>query len=215
MELDNFATWLEIDLGVLENNYRILNMTIGTPVMPVVKANAYGHGLEEVAKTVERAGAKWCGVARIEEALLLRNAGIHMKILVLGYTPAQRVPEAILKNISLTIYDPQMVQAYTQQAALLNRSLDVQVKVDTGMGRLGIPSEKAMEFIYQIKEQKEFHFQGIFTHFACADDPGKPSTEKQIEIFNILLAQLEEEGLKPGLIHASNSSGTLNFPLQT
>jgi alanine racemase len=85
MELENFATWLEIDLGILENNYRLLLQTTGTPVMPVVKANAYGHGLEEVARTLEKAGAQWFGVARIEEALLLRKAGMRMNILVLGY----------------------------------------------------------------------------------------------------------------------------------
>jgi alanine racemase len=212
MELDNFATWLEIDLGVLENNYRILKKTIRTPVMPVVKANAYGHGLEEVAKTVEKAGAQWCGVARIEEALLLRNAGIQMKILVLGYTAAQRVQEAVLNNISLTIYDPQMVQAYAQQAAPLNHTLDVQVKVDTGMGRLGISSEKAMEFIHQVKELKEFHFQGIFTHFACADEPEKPYTQQQLEIFNDILKQMQSQGIRPELIHSANSAAALNFP---
>jgi len=213
MELDNFATWLEIDLGTLENNYRILQEATGTPVMPVVKANAYGHGLEEVAKTLEKAGAKWCGVARIEEALLLRNAGIRMNILVLGYTAPQRVQEAILNNISLTIYDPLVVQAYAQQAASLDQPLDVQVKVDTGMGRLGIPSEKALEFILQVKEQQGFHFQGIFTHFACADDPEKPYTQLQLEKFNMILGQMQSQGIRPELIHSANSAAALNFPL--
>jgi alanine racemase len=212
MELDNFATWLEIDLGVLENNYCILNKTTGTPVMPVVKANAYGHGLEEVAKTVEKSGAKWCGVARIEEALLLRSAGIQMNILVLGYTAPQRVPEALLNKISLTVYDPQIVQAYAQQADPLNKKLNVQVKVDTGMGRLGIPSEKAIEFVHQVKKQSQFHLQGIFTHFACADEPGKPYTQQQLEKFNHILLQLQNQGIRPELIHASNSAAAINFP---
>ena len=212
MDLDNFATWLEIDLGALENNYRILNKITGTPVMPVVKANAYGHGLEEVAKTVEKAGAQWCGVARIEEALLLRSAGIHMHILVLGYTAPQCVQEAILNKISLTLYDPLIVQAYAQQAALLNQPLDVHVKIDTGMGRLGIPSEKALKFILQVKEQQEFHFQGIFTHFACADEPKKPYTQKQLEKFNKILEQMQSQGIRPELIHSANSAAALNFP---
>jgi len=212
MELDNFATWLEIDLGVLESNYRILHKTTGTPVMSVVKANAYGHGLEEVTKTVEKAGAQWCGVARIEEALLLRNAGIRMNILVLGYTPPQRVQEAVQNKISLTVYDPLMVQAYAQQAALTSQVLDVQVKVDTGMGRLGIPSEKALEFIHQVKDQQEFHFQGIFTHFACADEPEKPYTEQQLEKFNKILRQMYTQGMRPELIHSANSAAALNFP---
>jgi len=212
MDVDNFATWLEIDLGTLENNYRILQETTGTPVMPVVKANAYGHGLEEVAKTFEKAGAKWCGVARIEEALLLRGACIRMNILVLGYTAPQRVQEAILNNISLTVYDPLVVQAYAQQAALLNQPLEVQVKIDTGMGRLGIPIEKALEFIVQVKNRQEFHFQGIFTHFACADEPEKPYTQQQLEKFNKILEQMQSQGIRPELIHSANSAAALNFP---
>ena len=212
MELDNFATWLEIDLGALENNYRILEKTTGTPVMPVVKANAYGHGLEEVTKTLEKAGAQWVGVARIEEALLLRNAGVHMNILVLGYTAPQRVQDAILNKISLTVYDPLLVQAYAHQAASFNQSLDVQVKIDTGMGRLGIPVEKALEFIFQVKKFQQFHFQGIFTHFACADEPEKPYTMQQLEKFNKILEQIKDQGIRPELIHSANSAAALNFP---
>jgi alanine racemase len=212
MELDNFATWLEIDLGVLENNFRILQKTTGTPVMPVVKANAYGHGLEEVAKTLEKAGALWCGVARIEEALILRKAGNRMNILVLGYTPPQRVQEAILNKISLTVYDPMLVQAYAHQAGSLNQLLNVQVKIDTGMGRLGIPAEKALEFICQIKELHEFHFQGIFTHFACADEPEKPYTQQQLNKFNKVLEHVKSQGLRPEFIHSANSAAALNFP---
>jgi alanine racemase len=212
MELENFATWLEIDLRVLENNYRILNKTTGTPVMPVVKANAYGHGLEEVAKTVEKRGAQWCGVARIEEALLLRKAGVQMNILVLGYTAPQRVPEALVNKISLTVYDPQIIEAYIQQLGPLTQKLNVQVKVDTGMGRLGIPSEKAIEFILQVKEQSQFHLQGIFTHFACADEPTKPYTQQQLEKFNNILKNLQSQGIRPELIHSANSAAAINFP---
>jgi alanine racemase len=213
MELDNFATWLEINLETLENNYRILQETIGTPVMPVVKANAYGHGLEEVARTLEKAGAQWCGVARIEEALLLRNAGNRMRILVLGYTAPQRIKEAILNSISLTVYDPIVVRAYAQQASSLNQRLDVQVKVDTGMGRLGIPTENALEFILQVKDLKEFNLQGIFTHFACADEPKKPYTQQQLDKFYRILEEIQRRGIRPELIHSANSAAALNFPL--
>jgi alanine racemase len=181
-------------------------------VMPVVKANAYGHGLEEVAKSVENCGALWCGVARIEEALLLRSAGIQMNILVLGYTAPQRVPEALLNNISLTIYDPRIVEAYVQKLGPFTQKLNVQVKVDTGMGRLGIPSEKAIEFILQVKKQPQFHLQGLFTHFACADEPGKPYTQQQLEKFNSILINLQSQGVRPELIHSANSAAAINFP---
>jgi alanine racemase len=99
MNSDNFASWLEVDLGILANNYRIIRNWTQTPVMPIVKANAYGHGLEEVTRTLEKVGAEWCGVARIEEALILRESGLRMNILVLGYTAPQRVQDAIRSNI--------------------------------------------------------------------------------------------------------------------
>ncbi len=212
MNLDNFATWLEINLGVLEKNYKILKSFTGKPVMPVIKANAYGHGLEEVGKTLEKSGASWCGVARIEEALMLRNAGIRMKILILGYTPPLRIPDAIKNNISLTLYDPDVANAYAQQARMIDSKLNVQVKIDTGMGRLGYPVDRAFEFIQFVRNKPEFNLEAVFTHFACADEPDKEYTHQQLDKFKIIVRELESQGMRPHIIHAANSAATLNFP---
>lgn len=212
MNSDNFASWLEVDLGILENNYRLLRNWTHTPIMPIVKANAYGHGLEEVTRTLEKAGAGWCGVARIEEALILRQAGLRMNILVLGYTAPQRVQDAIRNQISLTIYDPLLIQPYALQAKTAGYVLNIQAKVDTGMGRLGIPDDEALEFIQKLKNTPEFHLQGVFTHFACADEPGKPYTVNQLEKFTTVVQNMHSAGINPDMLHSANSAAAINFP---
>ena len=206
------STWLEINLDHLRHNLRTLEALTHKPIMLVVKANSYGLGLVEISKAAEEAGISWLGVARIEEALALRVAGVKCNILVLGYTPPKRTYDAILADVALTVYDRQVGEAYCAEAKAAHGKVRIQIKTDTGMGRLGFFPNEVIDFLRWAKAQRQLKVEALITHFACADDPGKPSTEKQIEIFNILLAQLEEEGLKPALIHASNSSGTLNFP---
>jgi alanine racemase len=212
MNSDNFASWLEVDLGILANNYRIIRNWTQTPVMPIVKANAYGHGLEEVTRTLEKVGAEWCGVARIEEALILRESGLRMNILVLGYTAPQRVQDAIRSNISLTLYDPLLVQPYAQQAKVAGHLLNIQVKIDTGMGRLGIPAEKALEFIQKVDGTSDFHLQGVFTHFACADEPLKPYTQNQLDKFVQVINSMHSSGIRTDMIHSANSAAAINYP---
>jgi len=119
MTLENYGTWLEIDLSTLRKNFQLLSELSGSIVMPIVKANAYGHGLERVAAALEDAGAEWFGVARIEEALMLRELGIKAKILVLGYSPPTRVSNAIKEKISLTVYDLAVAEAYASHAQSL------------------------------------------------------------------------------------------------
>jgi len=129
MTLENYGTWLEIDLSTLCKNYRLLSELTGSTVMPIVKANAYGHGLERVTIALEEAGAEWFGVARIEEALVLRELGIKAKILVLGYTPPSRVAHAIKEKISLTVYDLSVAEAYASHAQSLNEAINVHGKI--------------------------------------------------------------------------------------
>jgi len=212
MKSDNYGTWLEIDLGVLRRNYQILSELTGNLVMPVVKANAYGHGLEKVAGCLEKAGVQWFGVARIEEALLLREAGIKVRILVLGYTSPLRVAHAIKENITLTAYDFSVAEEYARQAEKLAAHLNLHVKIDTGMGRLGIQTGDALSFIAAVQKSPYITLEGVFTHFACADEPDKPYTRQQLAHFNQILKDLEKTGFQPSILHASNSAGTLVFP---
>jgi alanine racemase len=212
MKIDNYGTWLEIDLSTLRKNYQLLSELSKSKVMPIVKANAYGHGFERVAVALEKAGAEWFGVARIEEALMLRELGIKAKILVVGYTPPARVSHAIKEKISLTVYDLSVAEAYASHAQRLQQAVNLHVKIDTGMGRLGVLANKAISFVEYIKNQESLMLEGVLTHFACADDPEKNVTAKQINQFKVVLRELESKNLLPEIVHAANSAGTINFP---
>ncbi|MBM3126914.1 MAG: alanine racemase [Chloroflexi bacterium] len=212
MTLDNFGTWLEIDLDRIEQNFHILERTAGCKVMPVVKANAYGHGLEKVALRLEAAGASWFGVARIEEAMLLRGAGIKANILVLGHTSPTRVPHAIKENVTLTVYDFDVAKQYNEQSNAITAPIKVHAKIDTGMGRLGIQMDRSVEFLRYLQQSSCIQLEGIFTHFACADEPDADTTRFQMGRFNQILEQSGASENSSLLIHAANSAGALEFP---
>ena len=212
MTIDNFGTWLEIDLQILRKNYLRLFEICGAKVMPVVKANAYGHGLERVALELETAGADWFGVARVEEALFLREIGVRAKILVLGYTPPSRVSHAISHDISLAVYDMDVIRSYSAQAAGMGKVINLHAKVETGMGRLGIVADEALEFINFIRREKYLNLEGVFTHFACADEPDRDVTGDQLNKFNAIIEALDLQGTPRSLIHSANSAGVINFP---
>ena len=212
MNNDNYATWLEIDLNAITANYERLKQISDVPVMGVVKANAYGHGLEEIALHLQTIGAGWLGVARIEEALQLRESGVNLAIMVLGYTSHKRVKEAQKANIHLTVYDPLVAALYEKEVDPELGKLHLHAKIDTGMGRLGVPSNLALPFIEDLTRVPNFDLEGVFTHFACADEPEKEVTAQQIRRFESILGKMKEKGINPGIMHAANSAGTLNFP---
>jgi len=212
MTSDRFGTWLEIDLHTLRRNFLQLAKVAGVNVMPIVKANAYGHGLERVALELQSVGAEWFGVARVEEALFLREIGIDAHILVLGYTPPTRVAHAINNGISLTVYDFDVAKEYMTHAQGLHKAVNLHAKIDTGMGRLGIMQEEASDFLEYISTQDCLLLEGLFTHFACADEPEKAITRLQIERFRHILDEIKNKNMPRPLIHSANSAGLINFP---
>lgn len=209
---NGYSTWLEIDLSILRNNVRQLLALTGTQVMAVVKADGYGHGALAVARAATSAGANWCGTARLDEALQLRRAGINKRLLVLGYTPPDRIQDAIANNVAVTVYDGSVARSYADQAAATGEALRIHVKVDTGMGRLGMRPEDALSFCHAVRDNPALEIEGVFTHFARADEPQVDTTDRQITRFNKLLEQLEGDGLRPKIVHAANSSGAVYFP---
>jgi len=178
----------------------------------VIKANGYGHGALQVAQAATEAGATWCGVARMEEALALREQGINSEIMVLGYTPPALIPEAIRQGIHVAIYDPQMAEAYLEFAKKSSGQLKVHVKVETGMGRLGMIPQKAAEFLKAYHYNDRLDIDGIFTHFAKADEPDEDTTQQQLSRFVALLRDLQKAGLQPATVHTANSAAIMNFP---
>ena len=209
MQNEALTSWLEIDLGAIRNNVQEMLHITRRPVMAVVKANAYGHGIEAVGKAVEEAGAAWCGVARIEEALTLRENGVTCPILVMGYTPPQNVPDAVANRISLTVDDPDVAAQYVQIAT--NTPLSCHLKVDTGMSRLGIHVDQARDFIHWLHAQEAITLEGMFTHFARADEPQAATTADQLAKFQLLVQDVEGAGLRPEWVHAANSAAGLLF----
>lgn len=209
---ENCSTWVEIDLLAIENNVRWFCEKTGVLVMAVVKANAYGHGAVPCAFAALRGGAHWCGVARIEEALELRRAGIECPILLLGYTPPERLRQAIENQISIVVWDKRQIFEVEAASREAGRPARVHLKVDTGMSRLGVQPEQALDLAKRLAGSDGLLFEGIFTHFARADERDHGPTELQERRFREVLAELEAAGLKPPIVHAANSAAALTRP---
>jgi alanine racemase len=181
--------------------------------MAVVKANAYGHGAAESARTVLRAGADALAVATLGEAAALRTCGVEAPILVLGYTPPWQAAEAVRNAVTLTVFDIETAIAYaTSVAAQGSVALGVHVKVNTGMNRLGVAPADAPDMLAALRKLGSLHVEGIFTHFATSDEADKRYAVQQFRIFQELLGVLQGYRLRPPLAHAANSAAALTMP---
>lgn len=205
----NRPTWVEVDLGNLRKNYREIQKTVGKrKIICVVKADAYGHGSIEVSRILQDEGAFGLAVASMEEALALRENGIKMPILTLGYVDPKTLDIAARTRISVTLFDKNFIKRLKEYTG--NEALYVHVDVDTGMGRLGIFPEEALKVIEEISEIKNVKIEGIYTHFASAENDRKYSI-KQISSFKKILSELKKKNLLPEIIHAANSAAVSNF----
>ncbi|WP_270182832.1 alanine racemase [Alkalihalobacillus sp. CinArs1] len=215
MENQSFyrETWAEIDLDAITKN--ILSFKKHVPdhvsIMAVVKADGYGHGAVETARTALRAGAKYLAVAILDEALSLRESGIDAPILVLGYVPAAYADLASEHNITLTAFQSEWIDQVSD--VLDGKSLRVHLKVDTGMGRLGIKGEEEAKHIGEcLKRNPSIIPEGLYTHFATADEPENPFIETQLKRFERFVTILKEFGIDPSWIHLGNSAGSMRIP---
>jgi alanine racemase len=209
-------TWLEIDLGAVRHNTRRLielaGATHGAQLLAVVKANAYGHGAVAVSRAAAEGGATWLGVARAAEGLELRAAGLELPILVLGYTPPAQAAEALSSGLTLAVFDPGAAAAYAAAGRALARTARVHVKLDTGMGRLGVLPAEALEFVRGLHALDGLAVDGLFTHFAGSDLADQTGTLAQMAALEGVLATLDAAGLRPAFVHAANSAASLRQP---
>jgi alanine racemase len=207
-------TWLEIDVDAIAQNVRIFKEIIGPDVrlMAVLKADAYGHGAVKAARTALNNGASYCGVASVNEAVELRQAGISAPVLVLGYTPAWQAREALLHDVNITLYDRDVARAFSRAAIELHLEARAHVKVDTGMGRLGLLPDEVPAFVQSVRGLPRLTLEGIFTHFSVADEADLSYTRWQLERFQRVLDQLRTRGITFPLIHAANSAAILRLP---
>ncbi len=205
-------TWAEINLENLAFNFHSVKQFVGEKIkyMAVVKADAYGHGAVECAKKLEREGIDWFGVALPEEGLELRNSGITKLILCLGgFWSGQ---EKLLLNQRLTpvIYQIEKAELFNRAAQERGTIADIHVKIDTGMGRIGVRYDGIIEFAEKLKQFKNLRLEGVMTHFASADNLSKNDfTNLQIERFYEAVSIFEEKGFRPIYKDLANSPGAI------
>ncbi|MEJ2641421.1 MAG: alanine racemase [Desulfosarcinaceae bacterium] len=220
MSAINHLLRAEIDLDAIAHNIRALKGLIHPQarLLAAVKANAYGHGALEVSRTALAGGADYLGVARPAEGIALRDAGITAPILIFGYSPPELAPELAAHGLEQSVYD---LDTAGRMAACLSSgdaSLAVHLKVDTGMGRLGIPCpdeamvERCVDMVAQLTLLPELKLTGLFSHFATADSRDKGFAQRQFQRFETCLDALTTRGLRPPLCHMANSGAIIDLP---
>ncbi len=204
-----YNNWLEIDLGALAQNYRTIKdaLTPATEVLAVVKANAYGHGVIKVVETAISEGISFFGVANIAEAVELRCRFSEINILVLNSNFSSDVELIVEHDIQPIVYTKEMLYAINQEAKLHDKKVKVHIKIDTGMGRIGVSYKKAYSFIKNALDLENIKIEGICSHFSSAGNNFSYSL-KQWEAFSRVIEQLDDEGIVFPYYHMSNSSGT-------
>lgn len=208
-------TWAEIDLKAIEHNIKQVKQTLPDhcDMMAVVKANAYGHGAIEVAKTALHSGATFLAVALLEEALTLRESGIEAPILVLGRVSPEQALVAAEKNITLMFFQKEWIEEVNRLP--LKNDLHLHLKLDTGFGRLGIREEHELkQIINYLQEHQHHHIKltGVYTHFATADEADTAYFKQQLATFEQLLDIFMERWDEPVSVHIGNSAASLRFP---
>ena len=214
MENSIRPVWAEVDLGCIEHNVKqIKSLCENKKIYGVVKADAYGHGALDIVQVLLKSGVTDLAVALITEALEIIKSGINVPILILGFTPLTFAEDILNNNIEQTVYDLEYAKKLSEIAQEKNKTAKIHIAVDTGMGRIGfLPNEKGMEAVRQISKLPNINIEGIFTHFSTADETDKTYSMEQLAKFNKFVDDLENEGLKFNIKHASNSAGIMDLP---
>ncbi len=203
-----------IDLSAIVRNFRAFRERIGAgrAVLPVVKADAYGHGAVPVARRLEAEGANRFAVAIAAEGVALRRAGIRAEILLMSFSDPGDAALLFAYRLLPALYDLDQAKAFAQASDGLPGVLPVHVKLDTGMGRLGIRPEDLGETAELLKTSRRLFVAGTFTQLASAEDPAAPATRSQIQVLRSCLESLRGAGVDPGLVHVANSAALLAHP---
>ena len=205
-------TRIEVDLGAITHNLGAIRKRVGVPVMGIVKAEAYGHGLVPVARHLQAQGVDQLGVAFLEEGIALREAGITLPILVLGGIFGPQAADLIAHDLEVTVSSLDKLRQVEAAAGSLGRKATVHLKVDTGMERIGVHSYSCAALIEAAVASQWCTIKGIYSHLACSDDPSSPMTALQVERFAEACAHFERLGAPMPLRHLANSGGVLHFP---
>ena len=211
----NRPVWVEINLDNLVHNISEVRRVTrdDAKVTAVIKADGYGHGAVVIAQTLLENGADRLAVATLTEALQLRKTYPETEILVLGYTEESSIHLAIENRLIQTIYTYQQAVKFNEIAKKMNQTLKVHIKLDTGMTRLGMmPEVETIEVIKNIMSLENLYVEGLYTHFARADEYNKEATQKQVSNFEFIRKGLESEGITLDIYHVSNSASIIDLP---
>ncbi|MEO0184371.1 MAG: alanine racemase [candidate division WOR-3 bacterium] len=205
-------TWAEIYLDRLVKNCFLIKEIAGNrKIMAAIKADAYGHGAVEIARTLQKIGVDMFGVASTEEGIELRQAGINAKIIILSPILENQIDEIIEYDLIPTISELTFFEILNKKLQKIGKPILIHIEVDTGMTRTGFPLDKAINAIRKIQQSPYIRIEGIFSHFPLADSDGVFS-RKQIKDFSQLVAQLNNMKIRPKYVHLANSSGIFRFP---
>lgn len=206
--------WVEVNLASIAHNVQYFKKLIheNCQLLAVVKANAYGHGDLAVVRTALSNGATWIGVALPEEGVRLRRAGIAAPILVLGAVGQEQLELCVTKDLACTVFQWSIAQSLSNLAIRYNKTVRVHLKIDTGMGRLGILPSEALRFAIAVSRLPGIQIQGILTHFATADQPEDQYVHWQLEQFEKVIAELSAHHINIPIKHCANTSAVLFLP---
>jgi alanine racemase len=215
-------TWAEVSLDAIDHNFKVIcnQLNPETRVCCVIKADAYGHGAVTLAKEYEELGADWFAVSNLEEAMQLRSAGIELPILILGYTPPENAAQLSKLNISQAVLSTDYGVRLSFEAQKAGVTVKVHIKLDTGMSRIGFVYQdpardaRAIEDIRRVCRLSCIDAEGIFTHFAVADEgnDGRDYTLKQFNNFTDAISQLKRHGISFKIRHCANSAAIFDYP---
>lgn len=210
------ALWAQIDLDAAAHNMQVIRRHVGPDVRiaAVVKANAYGHGAVELARTFAENGADCFAVSSLDEAVELRRyAGITKNIFILGHTDGRRTEELLAYHIEPAVFNLKNAEYFSSEASRLGQTLQVHIAIDSGMSRIGfLPDEESISVIKEIAALPRIEIRGIFTHFAVADEKDKTFTHEQFKRFMWVCSRLEDEEVHIPIRHCCNSAATLELP---
>lgn len=210
----NKPTYAEIDLSAIRDNVTAIRERVGygVKIMPAVKANGYGHGAVEVSQACLDGGADVLGVSSIHEAIELRDAGYEIPILILGCSVPEAVEPIVQYYVSATVCDVGFAKILSDAAVKFDKSARVHIKIDTGMGRIGVRPEEAVELAQTIASLPGLLIEGVFTHFPCSDEEDRSFTLSQTDTFRNVAIQLKRGGIEAPILHTSNSGAILAYP---
>ena len=207
------AARADVDLAAVAHNVEVLHGAVAPSMLcAVVKADGYGHGAIAVSEAALAAGAEWLAVALVEEGSVLRKAGIDAPVLLLSQPRLGDVDAAVRWGLRVCVHSSDAVEALAAAARARRTVVQVHLKVDTGMNRVGVRPDGALSLAQQVECHPELELEGVFTHCAVADEPANPFTEVQLDRFDSVLAELAAAGIRPTLRHAANSATAIVHP---